>query len=63
MIVSAGYFRSIRAPSFQSSHETALSRRRLEAGGSSPVVIGAHSAGILRLLSAIFQTPSVQDER
>ena len=46
MIVSAGYFSSRRAPSFQSSHETAVSGPRPEAPGTSPTaVIGPHPAG------------------
>ena len=45
MIVSAGYFSSRRAPSFQSSHETAVSGPRPEAPGTPTAVIGPHPAG------------------
>src|SRR6185436_9383777 len=44
IIVSAGYFSRRRAPSFQSSHETVVSRLRPEAAGISPDVIGHRPA-------------------
>src|SRR5687768_5372515 len=45
MIVSAGCLRSIRAPSFQSSHETAFKGPRPEGPTSPTAVIGPYPAG------------------